>query len=332
MNISNVSVNTNPAQIDSGDSAQQVQTSQSTQSASTNLTVSVNIDVSGPDGTAHTISLEVPSVQLGKMNLSELEQLLQSQLSTLNDSALEAFSNVSSASSLSASVAVVAEALVQGGVAFAQGNQQQVVDTLTTVEEQATVTMASLSKLIDSGAYPDQIDFLKLMLAAALDMKEFASEAKQAAVQGQFDQMIDMAATMRDQAEKTYAAGLAELKKDNMNAFISIGSGLVGAALIGRLGVDVGVSISRLTDAVMQGTGKLAANASYGMDALEARKEADMLGAAMKLMEASQKMEQAREETMSEIRDSARALVDFLLKMIQDFNAQQNQIVQRANV
>jgi len=89
----------------------------------------------------------------------------------------------------------------------------------------------------------------------------------------------------------------------------------------------IGGTISTLAS----GAGTLASSDAK-TDAAMDKKDADLLRAGIKALEAAQKMEQASHEASAELSDIAKALKDFLLGMIKDFNSQQYQVVQRANV
>lgn len=323
-NISNISVQTNQIPLDPGDAVQQTDQNQPSQP---NLTVSVSMDVGRADGTSKTISLEFPMVGLGDVDLTELEQLLESQLGMLSNAPWEALNQAAASKMMLEGVDNIAQALSQGGVTFAEENKQALVETFSALERQATATVGYFAELMNSGNYPDHTEFLKLLLETAQELREMSSIAKQAAVEGEFELVLEQAANMRTAAELDYDSGKSQITADNIAAGFQIGGAAFGALAGAAGGQAVGMAASQLGS----GIGTVAASHSK-INSLDYKKAADLLRAGNKALEAAQKMSQASQETAGELKDLGKALQDFVLRMIQDFNSQQYQVTQRANI
>jgi hypothetical protein len=169
------------------------------------------------------------------------------------------------------------------------------------------------------------------MLKTAQDLRELASNAKQAAVQGEFDNVLEQVEKMKAAAEADYNSAIETIEAENMAAGFQVGGaviGLVAGAIVGGQG---GMAIGGTISTLASGAGTLASSDDK-TDAAMDKKASDLLRAGIKALEAAQKMEQASHEAAAELSDIAKALKDFLLGMIKDFNSQQYQVVQRANV
>jgi len=326
--ISNISVNTTPAPLDPGIQTQQAGNAQKTD---TNLTVSVSMDVTRSDGTTQRIALELPMIAPADIDFTELEQLLESQLGMLSNFPWDAMGQSAATEMLKSAMGNVAQAITQGGVEFMRENQQALVETFTAMEQQAGATIGYYTELLNSGTYPDHTEFLKLMLKTAQDLRELASNAKQAAVQGEFDNVLEQVEKMKAAAKEDYNSAIETINAEDMAAGFQVGGALIGAVVTGVVGGAGGAAIGNLISTVSSGTGTLAGTA-WKTNAAVDKKEADFFRAGIKALEAAQKMEQASHEASAELSDIAKALKDFLLGMIKDFNSQQYQVVQRANV
>lgn len=330
--ISNISVNTNPAQFDPGIQTQQADNAGKTD---TSFTVSVSMDVTRSDGTTQRIALELPMVAPGDIDLSELEQLLESQLGMLSNLPWDAMGQSAATEMLKSAMGNVGQAITQGGVEFLRENQQVLVETFTAMEQQAEATVGYFTELLSSGTYPDHTDALKLMLKTAQELRELATNAKQAAVQGEFDNVMEQVGKMKLAAAEDYNSAMNEIEASNIQAGMQLAGAVIGAAagvgLAGKLGGQASSAIGGLISSAFSSTGTLASS-SAKTDAAVDKKDADLLRAGIKALEAGQKLAQASHEAASELGDIAKALKDFLLSMIKDFNSQRYQVVQRANV
>ena len=330
--ISNISVNTNPAQFDP-----EIQTQQPDNAGKIDqsFTVSVSMDVTRSDGTTQTIALELPMVAPGDIDLSELEQLLESQLGMLSNLPWDAMGQSAATEMLKSAMGNVGQAITQGGVEFMEENQQVLVETFTAMEQQAEATVGYFTELLSSGTYPDHTDALKLMLKTAQELRELATNAKQAAIQGEFDIIMEQSVKMKSAAEEDFSAAKNEIRASNIEAGMQLAGAVVGAAagagLAGKLGATASSAIGGLISTAFSTTGTLSANPDK-TDAAVDKNDADLLRAGIKALEAAQKLSQSSHEAASELGDIAKALKDFLLSMIKDFNSQSYQVVQRANV
>jgi len=326
--ISNISGNTNPAPIEPGIPTQQPDNAGK---VDTSFTVSVSMDVKRSDGTTQ-IALELPMVALGDIDdLTELEQLLESQLGMLSSLPWDAMGQSAATEMLKSAMGNVGQAIAQGGVEFMRENQQALVETFTAMEQQAEATVGYYTELLSSGSYPDHTEFLKLMLKTALELRELATNTKQAAVQGEFDNILEQVGKMKLAAQEDYDAAIKQIKAENMAAGFQVAGAVVGLAAGAVIGGQGGMAIGGTISTLASGAGTLASS-HLKTDAATDKKEADLLRAGIKALEAGQKLAQASQEAASELNDIAKALKDFLLNIIKDFNSQSYQVVQRANV
>jgi hypothetical protein len=326
--ISNISVNTTPAPLDPGIQTQQAGNAQKTD---TNLTVSVSVEVTRSGGSKQRIDLELPMIVPADIDFTELEQLLESQLGMLSNFPWDAMGQSAATEMLKSAMGNVAQAITQGGVEFMRENQQALVETFTAMEQQAGATIGYYTELLNSGTYPDHTEFLKLMLKTAQDLRELASNAKQAAVQGEFDNVLEQVEKMKLAAEEDYNSAIETIEAENRAAYFQVAGAVVGLAAGAKIGGQGGMAIGGQITTLASGAGTLASSGGK-TDATVDKKDADLLRAGIKALEAAQKMEQASHEAAAELSDIAKALKDFLLGMIKDFNSQQYQVVQRANV
>ena len=326
--ISNISVNTTPAPLDPGIQTQQAGNAQKTD---TNLTVSVSVEVTRSGGSKQRIDLELPMIVPADIDFTELEQLLESQLGMLSNFPWDAMGQSAATEMLKSAMGNVAQAITQGGVEFMRENQQALVETFTAMEQQAGATIGYYTELLNSGTYPDHTEFLKLMLKTAQDLRELASNAKQAAVQGEFDNVLEQVEKMKLAAEEDYNSAIETIEAENRAAYFQVAGAVVGLAAGAKIGGQGGMAIGGQITTLASGAGTIASSDGK-TDAAVDKKDADLLRAGIKALEAAQKMEQASHEAAAELSDIAKALKDFLLGIIKDFNSQQYQVVQRANV
>jgi hypothetical protein len=265
------------------------------------------------------------------IDFTELEQLLESQLGMLSNFPWDAMGQSAATEMLKSAMGNVAQAITQGGVEFMRENQQALVETFTAMEQQAGATIGYYTELLNSGTYPDHTEFLKLMLKTAQDLRELASNAKQAAVQGEFDNVLEQVQKMKDAAQEDYDSAIETIEAENRAAGFQVGGAVIGLAAGAIVGGQGGMAIGGTISTLASGAGTLASSDAK-TDAAVDKKASDLLRAGIKALEAAQKMEQASHEAAAELSDIAKALKDFLLGIIKDFNSQQYQVVQRANV
>lgn len=335
--ITNVSVNVSTVGLDTPIETGQTE---STKPATPNLTVSIKMDVQNADGSSQTISLEYPAARLQDMDLNELEQMLATQLGSVNAMPLELTGAVMSTLALLGVVNDLANAIDMGGADFVKANGAALTAAFTSVERQATATMETFTQLYSSSSYPDANEFLKLMLETAMELKQMASEAKTAAMLGEADTLANQAGLMRDAAEKNYESTMKSIQAEKTQAWISLGISVVSLGFS-----SWGLKVAGTNDAISQSLNTIGrtlteTGQSFGTlsvmglktDSAQAKLEADLLGAAIKGLEANQKTQQAQQETLGELRDIAKQLQDFVLSMMRDFISSQSQIISKANV
>lgn len=300
-----------------------------------NLVVTISSGQGGVGGTeAIAIKLSYPMIGLEDFPLTEFLQ----QLDGLD---LEQFSMMSLTSvvlALNDTLESVAKDIQVGGKAFVEANREALTELFGSIEEQSGKASSSLYEMLSSGKYPDFNDFLKLMLETSQTLRQLASEAKQASIQGQFENIMMQAAQMIETANKNYDAAMKEVDALKSEAIGSIVSGsltllaiAVGGKAGGMAGAQFGGTIGGAAGQIIDGSFKLK-SAGYKADAAADRQAAELSGAIGKKLEATLKLTQQNEQIADELRDIAKTLRDMVLKLYQDFNSAQNQIIQRSNI
>ena len=337
MDISvNITTNNTPVQLEGG--SQDVQNDQQQESSGVkNLTVSVLYDPDG-EGGVDPIALDYPLTVPEDVDIEALEvQLEEVLLGQLQNMPLDASVAMSETLIMNDTMSQLASGMLEGGEQWIADNKDTLVNSFTQIESSAEQTIASLESMINSGKYPDHTAFLKLMLTVAQDIKEFAQEARLAAVEGEFTLMLEQAQNMFDAAEKNKAAADEEVKAMRAEAWASIATGII------CIGVSIGgmsssgafatfaPGISQAVSSIGGGIGSLIA-AGHKTQANVDRKEAEDLQAAIKNLEALAKLEQESGTIATELKEIANALRDFVLRMMQDFISNQYRVTQQANI
>jgi len=297
---------------------------------------SLTVTITSGAGSAQpiAITLSYPMIGIEDFPMTELLE----QLDGLDPAQFSLMSLSAIVIGLNQTLESVAKDLTTGGEAFFNDNREVLAELFGAIESQAQTVEKSLYEVISSGKYPDFNDFLKLMLETSQTLRQLASEAKQASIQGQFDNIMMQAAQMIETANKNYDAAMKEVDALKSEAIGSIVSGSVtllamsvGGLSGGMAGAQFGASVGGAAGQIIDGSFKLK-SAGYKADAAADRQSAELSGAIGKKLEATLKLTQQNEQIADELRDIAKTLRDMVLKLYQDFNSAQNQIIQRSNI
>lgn len=232
--------------------------------------------------------------------------------------------------------------LAEATTALAKGIQGQppmdaakVAEVATSIEQQATVVERSLRDIIENSTYPNFSDFLKELVRVSQELREMATHAKMAAIEGNYKMMYEASNQMLEAAEKAKESRDKQIEADRKEAIGQIVSGAVslvvgigfGAAGAGQLGAVIGQSSS----SIISGSFSLSAtNLKTESSALQL--ESDLANVAKQRLEAAAKLIEQQTQIADDLRDIAKGLRDMVLKLYQDFISSQNQVIQRANV
>ncbi len=207
--------------------------------------------------------------------------------------------------------------------------QEDAVQLSTGLEQQATVVERSIRDLIENSTYPNFSDFLKEMVKIAQDLREKATMAKMAAIEGNYEMMMDAADQMVVAAEKSKESREAQIEADKKEAIGKIIGGSLGFVLAFVPGV--GAAISTASSQIVSGiTGQIAASSKT--DSSTAQYDSDLANVAKQRIEAAAKLLESQVQVAEDLRETAKSLRDMVLKLYQDFIGAQNQVISRANV
>ncbi|WP_075088671.1 hypothetical protein [Verrucomicrobium spinosum] len=144
-----------------------------TEKGDESLTVSFTVGKqNGALGEGFRITLELPLT--GEIPINELEQACKD----LGMTPLELYAALGGLFQAGKMASQVGDLVSRLGVEGAEAHIGGVYNLFNHVEEAADTAAKSLYAIIEGGNYPDFTDFLKLMLQTAMELRQFASEAK----------------------------------------------------------------------------------------------------------------------------------------------------------
>jgi hypothetical protein len=299
-----------------------------------NLTVTVNVGQTD-SGSPIAFTLSYPLIGIEDVPLNELMQQLQG----LDMAQFEGLALAQAIQQLDQAIMSIA-AGIQGldKDAFI-ANQDQLAQIFQSIEDMANSASTFLYDMVTSGNYPDFADFLKDMLEIALIIRKTASDARQAAVKGEYDNMLAQSENMKQAAEDRYNKAMEDVHAKRAEAIGQL-IGAVCSVVVSGLGARFGggfdgmQAVSGLANASNSAGGAIGSliAAEHNVKAAGYEKAAALMDAARKELEATQKLMQESQTVANEIKEIAKQLQDMVLKMYQDFLSSQNQIVQRANI
>jgi hypothetical protein len=338
----NVSFNVSPSYANQVGQTDQTQGTQDAQKSSKTLTITVT----GGKGTEETqgnagITLSYPLIGPEDIDLNELTQAL----ANMDVSVLQAMTNTAAALVLNSMVQDLASTIVKGGTEYIAKNASDIEAALAHLEGRAKAAETSIFDMISSSKYPDFNSFLKLMLEMAQNLRESTSKARQEMVKGEYNNMLDQAETMMDNAQSNYDAAIKEANATRAQGIgkivggcltfaTSLAGGLAGRGnpAMGFLaGAQAGGMFGNAMTQIIDGSTSVYA-AEMQTEAAGHKKDAEEGQALLKKYEASLKLMQDAQSVIQEMRDAAKALSDMVLKLYQDFIQNQSQIVQRSNI
>lgn len=301
-----------------------------------NKTLTVTLNVASPTGEGGPISITLSYPLIGVEDVP-LNELLQ-QLEKLNFKTFEGLTLTQVVQSLDSVVSKLAEGILTGGKEYFEANKKEIAKLFGDIATAAENAATALFDLINNSAYPAYADFLKEMLAMAQDLREAASESRMAALKGEYENILAQAATMKNAAQERYDKGMADINAKAVEAGFQLAGALLSIGFTGfaagKFGLGNLQSFSGVSSGISQGMGALGSLASIGyqLQSIEHEKKAALLDAAVKEMEATQKLQQEAQTIASELSDIAKQLRDMVLKLYQDFLSSQSQIIQHANI
>lgn len=338
----NVSFNVSPSYANQVGQTDQTQGTQDAQKSSKTLTITV----AGGKGTQETqgnagITLSYPLIGLEDVDINELMQAL----SNMDVSVLQTMTSTAAALVVNAMVQDLAANVVAGGGDYIAKNAADITAALEHLEKQAAELESTLFDMISSSKYPDFNSFLKLMLEMTQNLRESTSKARQEMVKGEYNNMLDQAATMMTNAKSNFdaaikeadslrAQGIGKIVGGSLTLATSLAGGLAGRGnpAMGFLaGAQAGGQFGNAMTQIIDGSTSVYA-AKMQTEAAGFKKDAEEGQALVKKYEACQKLLQDAQSVIQETRDAAKSLSDMVLKLLQDFIQNQNQILQRSNI
>lgn len=300
----------------------------STKKGDESLTVSFTVGKeNGALGEGFRITLELPLT--GEIPINELEQACKD----LGMTPLELYAALGGLFQAGKMASEVGDLVSRLGVEGAEAHIGAVFNLFNHVEEAADTAAKSLYAIIEGGNYPDFTDFLKLMLQTAMELRQFASEAKTNALNGEYDLMMTQASNLRDVAQKNYDAALKQIEAEKQQAIFSIVGGCLsfigafGSIWGGPAASQAGSSLSQ----ILEGAGNIHTE-QLKKDGALLKKQAELLEAANKALDGECKKLQNQQSIAEELRDIAKSLQDMVLKLYQDFMSAQMQVLQHSNI
>ena len=212
-----------------------------------------------------------------------------------------------------------------------------VADMATQVETQAGNLAAALRDVVENSTYPNFTDVLKDLMSLAQEIKEAASQLKMAAIEGKYDLQMAGADKLRDAAALDATAREKNIKAENTQAWISLGT----AAASGVLGVAAGASelgsgmqialqaVSGSASSVGGAAGTLGVSRTK-MEASTDQLSADLLRADKAELDATATRQDANLQTADEIEQAAKALRDAALQGLNTLVSNHSQIMRSA--
>jgi hypothetical protein len=299
-----------------------------------NLTVTLNVGQT-ETGSPVAFTLSYPLIGIEDIPLNELMQQLQG----LDMVQFEGLTLAQTVTKLDQAIMKIAEGILGMDKDTFLANKDQLAKTFEAIEDMANTASTFLYEMVSSGHYPDFADFLKEMLEVALVLRKTASDARQAAVKGEYQNIMSQAESMKTAAQERYDKAMedvhakrAEAIGQLIGAICSVAVSALGARFGG--GFDGLQAVSGLANAANASGGAIGSllAAEHNMKAAGHEKAANLLDAARKELEATQKLMQEAQNVANDIKEIAKQLQDMVLKIYQDFISAQNQIVQRANI
>ncbi|PTY07815.1 hypothetical protein DB347_06210 [Opitutaceae bacterium EW11] len=286
--------------------------------------------IEGPE-TGVNVRLETPSVAPEEI---PLETFLQN-LDSLSKTPLPVIAVTAAFHQLVDGSAAMAKSIQKPAENGGQPDPKEVKEMADGLQQQSTLVERSILDIIENSTYPQFSDFLKEMVKVAQQLREEATKAKQAAIESNYNVMMDAADEMKVAAEKAKESRDKQIEADRKDAIgqivsgsvtlvIGVGFGLAGA---GTIGSTIGGAAGSII------TGSFSASSSnLKTESSELQEESDLANVAKQRFEAAAKLIESQVQVADDLRETARNLRDMVLKLYQDFIASKSEVLQRANV
>ncbi len=286
--------------------------------------------IEGPGGEIR-IRLENPTVGPEDIPLNEFLQ----QLDSLGKTPTQVFILGESVKNLTEGTKAFAQSMQAARANGTNPDPAQVQAMGSQIENQATLVEQSIRDLIENSTYPNFSDFLKELVRISQDLREAASKAKLAAIEGNYAMMMSAADQMVVAAEKAQESREAQIEADKMEAIGQIVSGVVSGIISGGFAIggatQVGAALGQASSSIITGSFSVSVT-NLKTESSNLQTESDLANVAKQRLDAAAKLIDAQTEVARDLGEIAKGLRDMALKIYQDFISSQNQSIQRANV
>jgi Arc/MetJ-type ribon-helix-helix transcriptional regulator len=295
----------------------------------------ISLTIVGPlgntEGPAGEIRLQLDHPLIGPEDIP-VNEFIQ-QLGSLAETPVQVFMLAEAVKNLSQGSEALAGAMLQSQAKGAPRDPETLAAGANELGQQAEVVERSLRDLIENSTYPNFSDFLRDLVKIAQELREAASKAKLAAIDGQYSVMYSAAEQMKVAAEKAKESRDTEIEASKKEAIGQIVGGLASAFVSGVVfrGSQLGATLGASTQQIVSGSFSLAASGDK-LDASALQLESDLANVAKQRLEAAAKLIESQVQIAQDLRDIATSLRDMVTKLMQDFISSQNQVIQRANV
>jgi hypothetical protein len=297
----------------------------------------ISLTIVGPlgntEGPAGEIRLQLDHPLIGPEDIP-VNEFIQ-QLDSLAEMPVQVFMLAEAVKNLSQGSEALAGAMLQSQATGAPQDPKTLAAGADALGQQAEVVERSLRDLIENSTYPNFSDFLRDLVKIAQELREAASKAKLAAIEGQYSVMYSAAEQMKVAAEKAKESRDAEIEASRKEAIGQIVGGVISAVVSGGFAIggaaQLGATLGSSAQQIVSGSSSLAASGDK-LDASALQLESDLANVAKQRLEAAAKLIETQVQTAQDLRDIASGLRDMVMKLMQDFISSQNQVIQRANV
>lgn len=297
----------------------------------------ISLTIVGPlgntEGPAGEIRLQLDHPLIGPEDIP-VNEFIQ-QLDSLAEMPVQVFMLAEAVKNLSQGSEALAGAMLQSQAKGAPQDPETLAAGANELGRQAEVVERSLRDVIENSTYPNFSDFLRDLVKIAQELREAASKAKLAAIEGQYSVMYSAAEQMKVAAEKAKESRDTEIAASRKEAIGQIVGGVISAVVSGGFAIggaaQLGATLGSSAQQIVSGSSSLAASGDK-LDASALQLESDLANVAKQRLEAAAKLIETQVQTAQDLRDIASGLRDMVMKLMQDFISSQNQVIQRANV
>jgi hypothetical protein len=286
--------------------------------------------IEGPGGEIR-IHLDHPLIGPEDIPLNEFVQ----QLDSLAKTPMPVFTLSEAVRNLSEGSGALASAILSSRERGAPENPQALSQLAGTLAQQAELVEVSIRDIIENSTYPNFSDFLKELVKVAQELRELATNAKMAAIEGQYTVMYAAAEQMEVAAEKAKESRDADIEASKKEAIGQIVGGIASAIISGGFAAagagQLGATLGSAAQQIITGSFTTAVSGDK-LDASAVQLESDLANVAKQRLEAAVKLIESQTQIAQDLNEIALGLRDMVLKLMQDFISSQNSVIQRANV